>query len=673
MRYITVLAATVAGLTATPTALAQMATWDGGQGNWTDPNWMINGMLTTIPNGAQVTANIPEGWACLDPGMSFNVGGVTLTGSGFLCGSGQLTISGGLIQSAGALGADITLTGQGSVWTGGSWGSRSNRSTTVAPGAALQISVSGDANMERRTLTNNGAVTHLNGRVTGNVANPGGGHAATAIINNGAWLESTVFALEFFPPDPTHTWAFTNNGTFTKQGSGLTVFTRVRFDNTGSVDVQEGTLNLNHGGTSGSTALFNAEPGAAINFGGGIYTANGSTFTGGGQFTATSGFRMTGTIEASNLTFDGATIGGTHTLSGPNFLWTGDNIGAGAEDTSTILTPATSLEIDVTGTVNLARRTLTNNGAVMHRGGRIDGAGGAFLTSIINNGAWTESAAVALEFFISQDFWTYTNNGTFTKQGSGLTVFTRVRFDNTGSVDVQEGTLNFAGTFRQTAGEMVLSGGGVAGALTFTGGSLRGSGDLAGNVTMTGATLDPGLSSGLLSFGANLVLNGASVPIQLEGTARGTTYDAIDVAGSLSLGGSTLQLNVTLLDPATPIGTEFLIFNKASAPAIGGTFGGLSQGARFNSGIFEFEITYLGGDGNDVVLTVTDSSFCPCACDFDTSTGQGVCDLIDFTTFAGLFAIGDPCACDLDTSTGQGVCDLIDFTTFAGQFAAGCP
>ena len=66
-------------------------------------------------------------------------------------------------------------------------------------------------------------------------------------------------------------------------------------------------------------------------------------------------------------------------------------------------------------------------------------------------------------------------------------------------------------------------------------------------------------------------------------------------------------------------------------------------------------------------------SACPCACDFDTSTGAGVCDLIDFTTFAGLFAIGDPCACDLDTSTGQGVCDLIDFTTFAGQFAAGCP
>ena len=63
---------------------------------------------------------------------------------------------------------------------------------------------------------------------------------------------------------------------------------------------------------------------------------------------------------------------------------------------------------------------------------------------------------------------------------------------------------------------------------------------------------------------------------------------------------------------------------------------------------------------------------CPCACEFATS-GPGICDLIDFTTFAGLFAQGDPCACDIDTSTGVGVCDLVDFVTFAAEFAGGCP
>ena len=67
------------------------------------------------------------------------------------------------------------------------------------------------------------------------------------------------------------------------------------------------------------------------------------------------------------------------------------------------------------------------------------------------------------------------------------------------------------------------------------------------------------------------------------------------------------------------------------------------------------------------------TSSCPCACDFDTTTGAGVCDIVDFVTFAGLFTQGDPCACDIDTSTGPGVCDIVDFVTFAGQFAAGCP
>ena len=75
----------------------------------------------------------------------------------------------------------------------------------------------------------------------------------------------------------------------------------------------------------------------------------------------------------------------------------------------------------------------------------------------------------------------------------------------------------------------------------------------------------------------------------------------------------------------------------------------------------------------DAFLARYEIDSCPCACDFDTSTGAGVCDIIDFVTFAGLFAGGDPCACDIDTSTGPGVCDIIDFVTFAGQFAAGCP
>jgi hypothetical protein len=64
---------------------------------------------------------------------------------------------------------------------------------------------------------------------------------------------------------------------------------------------------------------------------------------------------------------------------------------------------------------------------------------------------------------------------------------------------------------------------------------------------------------------------------------------------------------------------------------------------------------------------------CPCACDFDTSTGAGVCDIFDFLAFQNAFVGGDPCACDIDTSTGTGVCDIFDFLAFQNEFVGGCP
>ena len=84
---------------------------------------------------------------------------------------------------------------------------------------------------------------------------------------------------------------------------------------------------------------------------------------------------------------------------------------------------------------------------------------------------------------------------------------------------------------------------------------------------------------------------------------------------------------------------------------------------------------YAVGPNNSygAYITAVLGPSCPCACNFDTSTGAGICDFLDFAIFGGLFVAGDPCACDIDTSTGPGICDFLDYTIFAGQFAAGCP
>lgn len=55
---------------------------------------------------------------------------------------------------------------------------------------------------------------------------------------------------------------------------------------------------------------------------------------------------------------------------------------------------------------------------------------------------------------------------------------------------------------------------------------------------------------------------------------------------------------------------------------------------------------------------------------FGSNAGNTTATRMQFTFTAGAAC---PCACNFDTSTGPGVCDLVDFVTFAGQFAGGCP
>jgi len=64
-------------------------------------------------------------------------------------------------------------------------------------------------------------------------------------------------------------------------------------------------------------------------------------------------------------------------------------------------------------------------------------------------------------------------------------------------------------------------------------------------------------------------------------------------------------LNVSLIDEFTPAvnHTFVIIDNDGSTDSVVGSFDDLSEGARFRVGLQQFEISYVGGDGNDVVLT----------------------------------------------------------------------
>jgi len=134
------------------------------------------------------------------------------------------------------------------------------------------------------------------------------------------------------------------------------------------------------------------------------------------------------------------------------------------------------------------------------------------------------------------------------------------------------------------------------------GGMLGGTG-VVGAVTAVGIyanSVSPGGSPGILSC-SNLTLNSVStLMMELNGTTPGTEYDQLNVNGSVTLGNAGLAItsNVSL-----PGGQEFMIINNDGGDAVNGTLFGLPEGASVSAGQNHFTISYVGGDGNDVVLT----------------------------------------------------------------------
>jgi hypothetical protein len=91
--------------------------------------------------------------------------------------------------------------------------------------------------------------------------------------------------------------------------------------------------------------------------------------------------------------------------------------------------------------------------------------------------------------------------------------------------------------------------------------------------------------------------------VELGGLTAGTEYDQLAVTGTVALGGA---LNVSLISSFPPQFDDVfaIIDNDGSDPVIG-TFDGLPEGALVSAGAAQFQISYVGGDGNDVVLTAS--------------------------------------------------------------------
>ncbi|MDB6016416.1 MAG: repeat-containing protein, partial [Pedosphaera sp.] len=243
---------------------------------------------------------------------------------------------------------------------------------------------------------------------------------------------------------------FANNGTFIKAGSvNPTTFSSasggVAFNNNGTINIQSGDLVLGGGGT-GTNGTDTAAANLRIDLIAGNFTWFGNLLVNGAGTTRVSGANVAlgGGLSTVTGTFEIAagTVSGASTFAGPGtFNWTGGSIAATFNLQANMV-----CNISIAGDKTLASSGIINNAGTLNWSGTGNINMGA--ASAINNSG-TFIAQNDMQFYNNTGGFpapVVNNTGTFRKTGStGQTVFAvnngGVNFTNTGTVDLQSGTL----------------------------------------------------------------------------------------------------------------------------------------------------------------------------------------------------------------------------------------
>jgi autotransporter-associated beta strand protein len=264
------------------------------------------------------------------------------------------------------------------------------------------------------------------------------------------------------------------------------------------------------------------------------------------------------------------------------------------------LTSVTSV-LDLNG-FSVSLTSLTGTGSVL-----LGGPAG----SLTLNQAISTSATFAGD--ISGD-------GSLTIAGAGEVILSG-NSSFTGATNVQDGVLKVEGTLATS--EVIVA----------TGATLGGSGSISAPVTINAdAALVPGSSPGVLSTGDLTLDADADLNVEINGTTAGSEYDQIQVTGEVDLTGATLNISSSFTAAA---GDQFLLIDNDDVDAVTGNFVGLAEGTLFSFNGNQVYITYQGGDGNDVVLTVNSP---PSAGDQSFSVDENTVN----TTSVGTIVAADP-------------------------------
>lgn len=540
------------------------ASWVGGVVPGTADTAVFASAATVVQPTLTANANV-AGITINNSGADYNIGGsgVTLTLGGGGIGvtsptstaASTSTVSSNIVLSAGSYFNSTnntgvnTLTIAGTVNTAGFAINKNNTGTTNFNGA---ISGSGILNIFSG-ITNLGAANSYTGstQVSGGTVNA---NAASAISAGTIWLWGGNL-------NATATNSLTGTATLQVANVASTATLSAASNRTGTTTLTSGVLQLSHGGA-------NASAGLILNGGTLRLRSNTSaTFTTASTQVAVSGSNVTTTIDVDRvssgtnqtLSLGAVTMNYDNTVlnvTGAN----GFKLGLGAV---TMQYGSTKNKTINATTASVAVASATGSGQNLTLGG----SASANTVGAITTGAGTV---------------TY-NGGTWTATGTHT---------YTGATAVSAGRVHVNGT--TASGSAVTVG---------SGDILGGTGTIGGAVTVqSGGTFAPGelSTTAILNTGNLSLASGATYSIQINTSTAGTGYDRANVTGTVNLTGATLTATGTRT--ASP-GTQITIITNDGSDAVTGTFSGLAEGATVTVNGVNYTISYVGGTGNDVVLT----------------------------------------------------------------------
>jgi hypothetical protein len=171
-----------------------------------------------------------------------------------------------------------------------------------------------------------------------------------------------------------------------------------------------------------------------------------------------------------------------------------------------------------------------------------------------------------------------------------------------GSVTMS-GSNSYSGqTLVQNFTNLNLNGSIAASPVLITAGTLNGSGSI-GSLTTTPSPFANVAPSGILTTGPVQLGSQTQYFVSLTGPSAGSGYGQLAVTGGVTLA-ANVNLGVNLAYTPT-VGQTYTLIDNDGVDAIAGTFNGLPEGSTLTLNASQFQLSYVGGTGNDVVLTCT--------------------------------------------------------------------